>query len=433
MEIKSCFQMLWVLGILLGLAACGGGGGSGNGGGGTTFKPHLNDTGITFCADYATNGLACPKAGYPGQDGDTGRDVTQFDDSDGLAGFSFTRLDSDGKAMTQQLPDYATTPWDCVKDNVTGLTWEVKTNDAGLRDGEWVYRYGSGGVTYTCNNLLNGCDSDSYLAIINSMSLCGHKDWRLPSMMELVSIADYSFGLPGPVLDPAYFPHASDDSGVAQRYWSANPRADSPGVTWYFDSSTGKTPAGDNDNYFAIRLVRGGTPPSGVVTPGMTQTCDATLTATAPDNRYTDNRDGTVTDKATGLMWRRCPLGYAFSDSTTPNDWSDDSCSAVGINQYNWLGALVAVKDVNSAGGEAGHTDWRLPNAKELSSLTEYSCEGESVNMNAFPAAAGEFWSASPDVNNGSLAWAYTNTYGYIYRSAKSTGSEHAYIVRDAP
>lgn len=32
-------------------------------------------------------------------------------------------------------------------------------------------------------------------------------------------------------------------------------------------------------------------------------------TATAPDSRYTDNGDGTVTDLATGLIWKQCAEG----------------------------------------------------------------------------------------------------------------------------
>ena len=49
---------------------------------------------------------------------------------------ALTKLDDQGKP----LPIYAAT-WACVKDNATGLIWEEKTNDQGLRDKEWTYTW----------------------------------------------------------------------------------------------------------------------------------------------------------------------------------------------------------------------------------------------------------------------------------------------------
>lgn len=80
----------------------------------------LNDTGIDWCADADTNRLDCPLAGYPGQDGDNGRDVTDIDANDGRAGFSFTKLDAAGNDLPADATD-----WTCVRDNVTGALWEV--------------------------------------------------------------------------------------------------------------------------------------------------------------------------------------------------------------------------------------------------------------------------------------------------------------------
>ena len=53
----------------------------------------LNDTGITACGDASNNNLDCPVNDYHGQDAEYGRDATHNDDSDGHAGFSFTKLD----------------------------------------------------------------------------------------------------------------------------------------------------------------------------------------------------------------------------------------------------------------------------------------------------------------------------------------------------
>ncbi len=89
--------------------------------------------------------MACPVATYPGQDAEYGRDATHNDNSDGHAGFSFTKLDANGNT----LPTTALS-WSCVKDNVTGLIWEVKTDDSGLQDMGNIYSW------YNPDNNANG-------------------------------------------------------------------------------------------------------------------------------------------------------------------------------------------------------------------------------------------------------------------------------------
>ena len=84
-----------------------------------------------------------------------------------------------------------------------------------------------------------------------------------------------------------------------------------------------------------------------------------------PALSYTDNGDGTVTDNNTGFMWEKkvttgspgCLSNPHHMDSTCT--WSD----ATGA----WINAL------NAGTGYAGHTDWRLPNVKELQSTVDYS------------------------------------------------------------
>ncbi|MCP3952026.1 MAG: hypothetical protein GY697_07375, partial [Desulfobacterales bacterium] len=86
----------------------------------------LNDTGIDWGGEYTSgNNSDCTSNTVP-QDCDQGRDASNNNNSDGHAGFSFTKLDANGNPLVDQSIDYATTPWSCVKDNVTGLVWEVK-------------------------------------------------------------------------------------------------------------------------------------------------------------------------------------------------------------------------------------------------------------------------------------------------------------------
>lgn len=423
---------LYLLLFMAGLTACGGG----SGGGATPpppdnnpapFKPRANDTGITTCGGSLLNNSSCPLASFPGQDGDHGRDVDPAgnSDSDGRLGFAFTKRDADGAALPA-----AAGSWKCVRDEVTGLIWEAKTDDNGLHDGRAIFKWGGGGISGFCY-ILSTCDTDTFIAAVNSEALCGYTDWRLPKMEELQSIADYSKVTPGPFLDTNYFPHYIDLNGYLQEYWSASRRIDVGSGVWFFEVSSGQTPSGNQSGERGVRLVRGGTPPGGAVTPQAGQTCDAGLPATAPDNRYIDNNDGTLTDKQTGLMWPRCPVAYTFSDNGTPTDWMDDTCTPTGLPTGSWQGALNATASLNMGTGFAGHNDWRLPNIKEIYSLTEHSCTGVTMNKTAFPAKPiSFFWSSSP-VSGSNEVWTYVSTLGYIYQSGK-TSNGHLYLVRDA-
>ncbi|CAK8712687.1 hypothetical protein GKODMF_04265 [Candidatus Electrothrix gigas] len=122
----------------------------------------LNDTGITWSGNYASgNNTTCVASNVPdgdnvvtAQDCSHGRDAIHNDDSDGHAGFSYTKLDSNGEPLPDQTVDYATTPWACVKDNVTGLIWEVKTDDDGLHDKDDTFTW------YNTNSATNGSADD---------------------------------------------------------------------------------------------------------------------------------------------------------------------------------------------------------------------------------------------------------------------------------
>jgi hypothetical protein len=63
-------------------------------------------------------------------------------------------------------------------------------------------------------------------------------------------------------------------------------------------------------------------------------------------NDFVDNNDGTVTDKATGLMWQK-------------------SGSSIGLNNQR---ANIYIERLNQE-RFAGHSDWRIPTVEELASL----------------------------------------------------------------
>jgi hypothetical protein len=201
----------------------------------------LNDTGITACANEITNGLACPQATHLGQDAQSGRDVTHNDNSDGHAGFSFTKVNNTGASLAA-----SAMAWNCVKDNVTGLMWEVKTDDNGLHDKDWSYTWyesntskngGNAGtqtsVTAQCGNT-SACNTTAYVQAVNAAGWCGHNDWRMPTVDELSGIT--ALDRVNPAIDTHYFPNT-----VSTVFWSSSSYAGSSSMRGASTSTTATT------------------------------------------------------------------------------------------------------------------------------------------------------------------------------------------------
>lgn len=257
------------VGLILG--GCGGGGTSAVPGGTAAVTPvPLNDTGITTWGNATANNLTSTQTAFPGQDADHGRDALAMagkltkvgGSSNANQGFDFTKLDATGAPLADQKANYTNTPWSCVKDNVTGLTWEVKTTvgAGGLRDANYTYTWynstgvNDGGNSGTANGgtCVNGadCDTEKYVAAVNAAGLCGYTDWRLPKKEELRSIVDYSNV--GSSFDTGYFPNTKTTA-----YWSASPSGNAANAwdVFFFGGFDG---AYNKSNSDFVRLVRGG-------------------------------------------------------------------------------------------------------------------------------------------------------------------------------
>jgi len=136
--------------------------------------------------------------------------------------------------------------------------------------------------------------------------------------------------------------------------------------------------------------------------------CDELLRAVSPTARFTVEPDGTATDNRTGLTWQRCPLGTVLDDGGTPTVLADDHCVPSGSapQTYSWGAALQAAQTLNSAGGFAGFTDWRLPNRKELLSIVETRCTFPAINSQVFPDTPGDsFFTSTPSVSSQSTSF----------------------------
>ncbi len=203
----------------------------------------------------------------PAQDGATGRDVNA-DASDGYAGFMFTKLNAQGVALPP-----AATEWACIRDNVTDLVWENKTDDGGLYDKDDTFvwyepdsRLGNGGLPgfqqpseydpsrtdQTCYGYVTGipssyCNTKAYISRVNQAGRCNSNNWRLPTREELHSLVSYE---QSPRIDTQYFPNT-----VPAYYWTSVPYAYLNKAVWAINFQQGGGSPWEKQYAHAVRLV----------------------------------------------------------------------------------------------------------------------------------------------------------------------------------
>lgn len=151
------------------------------------------------------------------------------------------------------------------------------------------------------------------------------------------------------------------------------------------------------------------------------QTCHSEVIQDAPNSRYINNVNATITDQQTGLMWKQCSEGPTNSDCTIPD--------AV---VFNWQQALQQAETVNATGGFAGFNDWRLPNIKELSSLVETQCYLPSINLTLFPGTpVARHWSSSLKSSSDGVFFADFDDGGVGFAGNNRESTYYIRLVRD--
>ncbi len=232
----------------------------------------LNDTGIARCANHSTDNLDCPVAGFKGQDGEFGRDAkarasTLAKIGGGAAGFDYSKIAADGSVLAIQDAAWdangteaAGSQWSCVRDNVTGLIWEIKTTDGGLRDGNHTYSWynpdsnTNGSSAGTPNGGIctgSDCDTHAFVQAVNSQGLCGANDWRMPTRLELMGIVNN--GQVDPAITTSYFPNTP-----SVWFWSSSPYAGNSSNAWLVYFGNGDVLNDSKGNSLQVRLVRAG-------------------------------------------------------------------------------------------------------------------------------------------------------------------------------
>ena len=158
-----------------------------------------------------------------------------------------------------------TTDWACTKDNKTGLIWEVKTTDGGLRDYKNFYSWyepdatkNGGDAGYQNYGTCKGsqCDTYAFTNAVNANGLCGKKDWRMPTIQELKGLLTTTPTVNQPIndqlyIDATYFPNSKS------WFWSSSPNALYSYGAWDVNFSYGYSYNSGKSSSSGVRLVRG--------------------------------------------------------------------------------------------------------------------------------------------------------------------------------
>ncbi|NDJ77066.1 MAG: DUF1566 domain-containing protein [Chloroflexi bacterium] len=258
-----------------------------------------------------------------------------------------------GEALFGQDANYVSAA-PAYRDNGDGTISDLNT---GLM---WTQAY-SGKMTWT--EAMAGADS---------FELAGYDDWRMPTIKELYSLIDFN-GLTGmeaassiPYIDTDYFEFVFGDTSAGERlidaqYWSS---------TEYVS-----TTMNGNHTVFGVNFADGRIKGYGTSNPRGEEMTQFVRYVRGPvgygANDFVDNGDGTITDNSTGLMWMQADSGTAL----------------------DWAGALDYCENLSFA----GYDDWRLPDAKELQYIVDYTRSPDTTGS----AAIDPLFSATPITDEG--------------------------------
>lgn len=289
-----------------------------------------------------------------------------------LGAFHFTLAQSVLKSM-KRLPDTGQTT---SYTNTPGEDADYNINPP------FYLNNGNGTITDTITGLMwqqiDGGEMtfDKATTYANDLVLGGFSDWRMPTVLELHSILHLDRN--NPALNTTYF-----TSPTAQYWWSGQKQVNDATKAWCANAGGGignhpisETVSAGGTKKFHVRAVRDVSPPTTIAT------------------RFLDNKNGTTTDQLTGLIWQQVP-----TDSMT------------------WEQALITAEALTLGGSSL----WRMPNIKELQSISEATIYNPSINKTYFSGiSTTQFWSSTSLSNQSTKAWYLDTQYGITSQVVKT-------------
>lgn len=239
-------------------------------------------------------------------------------------------------------PSYEDNGDGTVTDKVTGLMWSKAVEDEKLSLDEATQK-------------------------ARTLTLAGYNDWRVPTIKELYSLMDFR-GYTGssrynqdksqapsnaiPFINTDYFDFKYGNSN--ERYIDAQ---------WLSSTKYVSTTMNGMETLFGVNFADGRIKGYGYQKLGTNRSMKKFYvryvrgTTQYGKNNFVDNGDATLTDKSTNLMWTKM-------DSKRAMSWSE---------------ALKYANDLKLG----GYDDWRLPNAKELEYIVDYTRSPDTTSSPA--------------------------------------------------
>jgi hypothetical protein len=260
-----------------------------------------------------------------------------------------------------------------VTDPTTGLTW--------MRCA-WGQPY---------NEATNNCDGNPIplswtdAEATKGTDFAGHKDWRLPTIRELLTIVDRSRKTPA--TNTVAFPAAPFDKMT----WSSSAitlenKEYAWGVNFWFGDTAYSlkkpTTLTETPILGVVRLVRNDpTSPTAAANAAL-------LRLERPNSDYQlQDADKSVLHVPTGLIWLKCAV-WSNDCKDTPNPFNFAEATSQAKMEFN------------------GHKDWRIPTADELLSLVDFKLLNHAINATMFPnSQGGYFFSSSLVDGNVNSPW----------------------------
>lgn len=267
-------------------------------------------------------------------------------------------------------PNYTDNQDGTITDNVTGLMWAKSV------DKKRSFQ-----------------DALSYA---KTAKIGGYDDWRLPTIKELYSLILFTGNARGTkagsklYIDTEYFNQPIGDIAKGEREIDAQ--------VWSSTQYVGRTMRNDR-TVFGVNFIDGRIKGYSMfnLKKRAPQMMYARLVRGNTDygqNNFIDNGDGTITDLSTNLMWQKADSNKAM----------------------NWEDALAYAENLTFA----NHEDWRLPNAKELQSIVDYTRSLQTTNSAAIDPL---FETTKIKDMNGELQ------YPYFWSSTTHVDSAAVYIA----
>jgi len=217
-------------------------------------------------------------------------------------------------------------------------------------------------------------------------TLGNYTDWRVPTIKELYSLILFTGSVQGEsamtlFIDTQYFNQPLGNTSIGEREIDAQ--------TWSSTQYVGYTMNGD-ETVFGVNFIDGRIKGYPKYNPSNLSEAKTLYFRMVRENNsyginnFIDNNNGTVTDNATRLMWQKV-------DDATARDWET---------------ALSYAENLNLE----GYSDWRLPNAKELQSLVDYTRSSQTTNSPAINPIFDTTSILDPNGNSGQYPYFWTST-----------------------